>query len=63
MTKTKLKTRTIDSNGFKFVYIPSMHSMSVYYPSGRLELFHQLFDDKWYHVACKIMNRHGIPGY
>jgi hypothetical protein len=60
ITKTKkLKERTILSNGFKFVYTPSLHSMGVHYPNGRLSIHHCLYGDQWFKVACQIMASHG----
>jgi hypothetical protein len=55
----KLNEHTILSNGFKFVYTPSLHSMGVHYPNGRLEIHHCLYGKRWLEVVNEILTRHG----
>ena len=56
---TKIKNQqTIVSHGFRFVYTPSMHFMSVHYPNGRLEILHCLYGEKWRSVINDILTRH-----
>jgi hypothetical protein len=55
----KLKEQTVVSHGFRFVYTPSLHSMGVHYPNGRLSIFHCLYGEKWLEVVNQILTQHG----
>ena len=55
----KLKEETIVSHGFRFVYTPSLHSMGVHYPNGRLSIHHCLYGEKWLEVVNQILTQHG----
>ena len=56
MTKlNKIPTHTIKSNGYTFIYTPSMHCMDVNSPNGRLDIIHNLHGERWITVANKIL--------
>jgi len=58
----KIPTHEMKSNGYTFIYTPSMHCMDVKSPNGGLEIIHNLQDENWVEVANEILAQNKCEG-
>ena len=50
--------KIVETNGFKFVYTPSLKVLGVTSPTGGLEIFHQMEEQKANEKVGEILEKH-----
>ena len=54
----KMIEKIVTTNGFKFVYTPSLKVLGVTSPNGKLEIFHQMEEQKANEKVGDILEKH-----
>ena len=54
----KMIEKIVKSNGYEFVYTPSLKMLGVTSPTGGLEIFHQMTEEKANEIVGEILEKH-----
>ena len=54
----KMIEKVVTTNGFTFTYTPSLKVLGVTSPNGKLEIFHQLTEEKANKIVGEILEKH-----
>jgi len=50
--------KVVTTNGFTFTYTPSLKVLGVTSPTGGLEIFHQMTEEKANEIVGNILEKH-----
>ena len=54
----KMIEKVVTTNGFTFTYTPSLKVLGVTSPTGGLEIFHQMTEEKANEIVGNILEKH-----
>ena len=54
----KMIEKVVTTNGFTFTYTPSLKVLGVTSPTGGLEIFHQMTEEKANKIVGNILEKH-----